>query len=361
MSHFANARSLLAAGVVATMTCAAQGETVAYYQFNEGAGQLIANIEGSSTLTLMLGQTEDADTRDAAWATGLSGGAIHNEPSKPGPSTYAMNTTTWTTGDITSMAPSGSYSVETIVSFDTFDTWNGPLGGTYGFLAYKDGSTVQYLFRMHLSGSDHLLSYVSGSTTLSYTTESKGMALGTDAWYYFGAIYDSTAGQVELIVRDMATEQTVTGTYALGALPGMSGTPTPYFLAGSENLSGRTLDGLVDAIRISDQAVAEGNRLYDLYSALHPGDANGDGMVNLADLQILGDNWQSTTAAWAEADFTGDGNVNLADLQIIGDNWGFGVSSDVSFDEALSQVAIPEPATCLMLGAGSLLLVLRKC
>ncbi|MCC6681981.1 MAG: hypothetical protein IT445_13860 [Phycisphaeraceae bacterium] len=93
----------------------------------------------------------------------------------------------------------------------------------------------------------------------------------------------------------------------------------------------------------------------------HPGDANEDGLVNLSDLQILGDNWQSTTATWAEADFTDDGIVNLADLQILGDNWGWGVTPDVSFDEALAGVVIPEPATLsLLLGCSGLLLRRRS-
>ncbi len=95
-------------------------------------------------------------------------------------------------------------------------------------------------------------------------------------------------------------------------------------------------------------------------AALHAGDANGDGMVNLADLQILGDNWQSTTATWAQADFTGDGNVNLADLQILGDNWGFGVGPDVSFDQALAGVAIPEPTSMLLVGLGGVLVFRRR-
>ncbi|MCC6680731.1 MAG: hypothetical protein IT445_07500 [Phycisphaeraceae bacterium] len=95
---------------------------------------------------------------------------------------------------------------------------------------------------------------------------------------------------------------------------------------------------------------------------LHPGDANGDGLVNLSDLQILGDNWQSTTADWAQADFTGDSVVNLADLQILGDNWGFGTSSDLSFDEALSNLVVPEPAVLSMLSAASLLALRhRRC
>ncbi len=83
--------------------------------------------------------------------------------------------------------------------------------------------------------------------------------------------------------------------------------------------------------------------------SLHPGDANGDGIVNLSDLQILGDNWQSSIAAWSQGDFTGDGYVNLADLQIIGDNWGFGTGSDVAFEEALAGVVIPEPHALAML------------
>ncbi len=94
--------------------------------------------------------------------------------------------------------------------------------------------------------------------------------------------------------------------------------------------------------------------------SFHPGDANGDGMVNLADLQILGDNWQSTTASWSQADFTGDNTVNLADLQIIGDNWGYGVTPDVSFDEALAGVVIPEPANVVLLVSAGTLVLMRR-
>ncbi|MCC6679978.1 MAG: hypothetical protein IT445_03655 [Phycisphaeraceae bacterium] len=113
----------------------------------------------------------------------------------------------------------------------------------------------------------------------------------------------------------------------------------------------------LDAFIVLDSS---GNGVQITASALHPGDANGDGMVNLSDLQILGDNWQSNTATWAEADFTGDNTVNLADLQILGDNWGFGTGPDVSFDEALAQVAIPEPGACSLLAAGGLLVMLRR-
>ncbi|MCC6683252.1 MAG: exo-alpha-sialidase [Phycisphaeraceae bacterium] len=93
---------------------------------------------------------------------------------------------------------------------------------------------------------------------------------------------------------------------------------------------------------------------------LHPGDANGDGQVNLADLQILGDNWQSQFASWYKADFTGDGMVNLADLQLLGDNWGFGGGADISFDEAIAMIDVPEPGSIGLLGLGGLHVMLRR-
>ncbi len=98
------------------------------------------------------------------------------------------------------------------------------------------------------------------------------------------------------------------------------------------------------------------------YVEAHAGDANGDDIVNLSDLQILGDNWQSTSAHWGKADFTGDGEVNLADLQILGDNWGYGTGGDLAFDEALQLVgiAIPEPTVVALLAAGLPLMLRRR-
>ncbi len=82
-----------------------------------------------------------------------------------------------------------------------------------------------------------------------------------------------------------------------------------------------------------------------------PGDANGDGKVDLSDLQILGDHWQATSATWSKGDFNNDGQVNLSDLQVLGDKWGFGVGADLSFDDALQLAGlnIPEPTALLLL------------
>ncbi|MCC6682072.1 MAG: right-handed parallel beta-helix repeat-containing protein [Phycisphaeraceae bacterium] len=63
---------------------------------------------------------------------------------------------------------------------------------------------------------------------------------------------------------------------------------------------------------------------------LLPGDANYDGTVNLADLQILADNWSNQDATWLMGECSGDGRVNLEDLQILADHWNGGAPMDLS-------------------------------
>ena len=53
-----------------------------------------------------------------------------------------------------------------------------------------------------------------------------------------------------------------------------------------------------------------------------PGDANSDGKVDLLDLDILGLNFGSSPATFADGDFNGDGIVDLLDLDILGSNFG---------------------------------------
>jgi hypothetical protein len=91
-----------------------------------------------------------------------------------------------------------------------------------------------------------------------------------------------------------------------------------------------------------------------------PGDANGDGRVDIADLGILAANWQQA-GFWSTGDFNGDAVVNIADLGILASNWQAGVGG-MSFEEALGMfdalagVVVPEPAAalCLFWGAAAL-------
>jgi hypothetical protein len=69
-----------------------------------------------------------------------------------------------------------------------------------------------------------------------------------------------------------------------------------------------------------------------------PGDANGDGIVDLLDLDILGANFGLSPATFAQGDFNADNIVDLLDLDILGGN--FGATSPAN--------AIPEPTTVFL-------------
>lgn len=68
-----------------------------------------------------------------------------------------------------------------------------------------------------------------------------------------------------------------------------------------------------------------------------PGDANGDGSVDLLDLDILGSNFGDSPATLAQGDFNGDNVVDLLDLDILGSNFG-------EMAATASAAAVPEPA-----------------
>jgi hypothetical protein len=69
-----------------------------------------------------------------------------------------------------------------------------------------------------------------------------------------------------------------------------------------------------------------------------PGDANGDGAVNVSDLSLLAANYGTTSGAtWAMGDFTGDGAVNVSDLSLLAANYGTGSTSTMSWTDAYAQ------------------------
>ena len=73
--------------------------------------------------------------------------------------------------------------------------------------------------------------------------------------------------------------------------------------------------------------------------AATPGDTNGDGLVDVADLAVLSRNYDSVVSGGApEGDFNGDTLVDVGDLGIMGANWtsggagGSGVVGDIGID-----------------------------
>ena len=55
--------------------------------------------------------------------------------------------------------------------------------------------------------------------------------------------------------------------------------------------------------------------------ATAPGDANFDGIVDVADLGIVGANFNADDMQWDTGDFNLNGMTDVADLGILGSNW----------------------------------------
>lgn len=97
------------------------------------------------------------------------------------------------------------------------------------------------------------------------------------------------------------------------------------------------------------------------------GDANLDGRVNYADLQLfVAKNGTANVAGWATADFTGEGNVDAADRAFLQKNYGAGVPAggsrlDTDFAYAYAQAAgVPEPVTLASLAGAALAAARRR-
>jgi len=76
-----------------------------------------------------------------------------------------------------------------------------------------------------------------------------------------------------------------------------------------------------------------------------PGDADGDGDVDLDDFVILKSNWGGPGGDCSVGDFDANGSVDLDDFIILKNNWGAG--------------AVPEPASICLLAFGSLAILRR--
>jgi len=82
------------------------------------------------------------------------------------------------------------------------------------------------------------------------------------------------------------------------------------------------------------------------------GDANGDGLVNLADFSILKSNFG--TSGPSAADLNGDGLVDLQDFTILKSQFNSSPASEQS------GAAVPEPSAVALLSLGALILSRRR-
>ncbi len=80
-----------------------------------------------------------------------------------------------------------------------------------------------------------------------------------------------------------------------------------------------------------------------------PGDANGDGKVDINDLTIVLANYGKTATTWSQGEFTGDGTVDINDLTIVLAHYGQSLGA-----AAGGMAAVPEPSTLVLISAAAI-------
>jgi hypothetical protein len=88
-----------------------------------------------------------------------------------------------------------------------------------------------------------------------------------------------------------------------------------------------------------------------------PGDANGDGQVDINDLTIVLANYNQTGMTWSQGEFTGSGTVDINDLTIVLADYNTGVGASAA---RLSGVPEPSCLVLLAIGASGLVLAWRR-
>jgi hypothetical protein len=248
--------------------------TIAAYRFDECMDQYAYNYSGSADKKLRLGSSTGADSSDPTWDTGLYVGSIRCRPASGGAGVYARSQS-WTTANAIEMTPAGSYALEVIFRADSFpvsSVWdnNNPMG----LVKYYDGATggkVQYqlvISTENVGGSLHkTLRYYSDHADGTYTdiifdSQAMNFEMLTGRWYYAGVIYNNAIGQLEIILRDMNNDGLISQTYSSKPMAPMTAAPSPVFLVGSQRMASRSLDGRIDEVRISNDALDDIDRLY---------------------------------------------------------------------------------------------------
>jgi hypothetical protein len=96
------------------------------------------------------------------------------------------------------------------------------------------------------------------------------------------------------------------------------------------------------------------NAVQIVKSTITPGDVNGDGLVNINDFHIIRGNLFKTGQTRAQGDLIGNGVVDFADFR----EWKRLAPPGVGAGASLAGVAIPEPASSVLVVLGTVLAAL---
>ncbi len=161
-----------------------------------------------------------------------------------------------------------------------------------------------------------------------------------------GATLALDAGGVAIASTAITTDQLASGvfdTYSTGLmLPNQSLVGTPLTVTITPGSTGSYSQDSLAGVGVDNVRILQYNFI--------PGDANGDGKVDINDLTIVLGHYNQQGMTWTEGDFTGDGVVDINDLTIVLANY----NTTATYG---GPAAVPEPGGAVMLIAGLMALL----
>jgi hypothetical protein len=155
------------------------------------------------------------------------------------------------------------------------------------------------------------------------------------------AIYNVPTNIAALSNYNLGTMNTLFGVYSSGTAATVGSlTWTETTTLSGHNAGDAWTSGGYDYVQLDSNGGGVETR------ALEPGDANGDGKVDINDLTIVLANFGRTGMIWSQGEFTGDGTVDVNDLTIVLANFGKTYSAGV--------MAVPEPGTLVLISVGAI-------
>ena len=242
----------------------------------------------------------------------------------------------------------------TLCSFDGAPDGAYPVGGLtvggstlYGMTQYGGADYDGTVFSVPLTGGSPSILFSFDGPHGAYPNG--GLTLGPDG----STLYGMTNEGGDTSLFSGAGEGTIFSIPVTGGTPTILAALNPgtgAFPYGNLTLNGSTLYGMTSLYGSTPPgANPHGNGTVFALTLPNPGDANGDGTVDINDLTIVLANFNQAGCSWSQGCMDGDpaGTVDVNDLTIVLANFGttYGASSGIK--------AVPEPATVTLLLASA--------
>ena len=337
----------IAVGTVLAVTLIAAGpvsaELLLQYKYDEGSGSSAADT-GS-------GAPANGTLTGAGWTT--------NTPSGTGAALDLSGASAETLKYVTAADPN---KLDSLSKF-TLSTWvnlqESPTGNRR-ILAKQDVVAGGFTWNVSNAGDGSARSAAAFSTRLfigngsglnfdPIPTDPTYVIDADNKWTFLAVTYDGTLSEGHAKYYIGRPDAPVT-LLATTTIQPTAGAPVPtdasfgvgYTDAAPAN--NLTMPGFIDDSRVYDEVLTlealEAVRLENLASPGVAGDVNGDGVVNLGDINYVTARWLNTGA---EGDANGDGVVNLGDINYITARW-LNTSGPGGVSVA-ALAAVPEPAS----------------